>query len=159
LDEITPEIPLAPAPPPSPPAPRLPFRLPAEYYASPERNPVLPRAVPYGCGITALVFLATLFVFGWLVSGERGGRAMAALFGMMQSEIDGQFTKDVPAADRKEFDAQFDRLRERIAKRQAKLARLQPFLEKLRNASMDEKITPEETKALIEGLHQVNQSQ
>ena len=148
----------APEPPP-PPVPRLPFRLPAEYYAVPERAPVLPRAVPFGCGIAAVVFLAAMFVFGWLVAGERGGRAMAALFGMMQSEVDGQFTKDVPAADKKEFDVQFDRLRERIGKGQAKLARLQPFLEKLRNASMDEKITPEETKALIDGLRQINQSQ
>ncbi len=151
MDEITPEIPLAPAPPPPPPVPRLPFRLPAEYYASPERNPVLPRAVPYGCGAAALVFLIALFVFGVLVD-----RFMPWLFGFMQSEIDGQFTKDVPAAQKAEFDAQFTELRARMKSRRVNLKRLQPFLEKMRNASIDERITPDETRTLIEALREVN---
>ena len=53
----------APPEPPPPPAPRLPFQLPAEYYASPERRPpALPRAVPFGCGTAAIVFLIVFFV-------------------------------------------------------------------------------------------------
>lgn len=147
----------APEPPP-PPAPRLPFRLPAEYYASPERAPVLPRAVPIGCGIASIVFLLAFGALGVLLSGNGGGRIMASLFGMMQSEMDGQFAKDVPAADKKEFDAQFDTLRSRVAAGRVNLQRLQPFLEKMRNASMDEKVTPEETKALIEALRVVNKA-
>ena len=120
---------------------------------------MLPRGVPFGCGIAALVFLIVFFVFGWLVSGERGGRAVAALFGMMQSEADGQFAKDVPAAEKKEFDDEFSVLRERIGKGHTKLARLQPFLEKLRNASMDEKITRDEARALTEALREINRAQ
>jgi len=145
-----------PAPAPEPPPPSLPFRLPADYYASPERNRVFPRAVPIGCGSAAAVFLIALFAAGALVSGDRGGRLVARFFGMMQSEIDGQFTKDVPAARRAEFDAQFNELRHRLETGRAKLTTLQPFLETMRDASMDEKITPEETKKLIDGLHEVN---
>ena len=148
-----PETASEPAPPAPPPAR---FRLPAAYYASPERTPVFPRAVPYGCGAAAIAFLLVVFVAGALLSGDRGGRLMASLFGVMQSEIDGQFTKDVPPAQRAEFDAQFNELRTRLKTGRAKLATLQPFLEKMRNASIDEKITPEETKALIDALHEVN---
>lgn len=143
-----PEMAPAPAPPP--------FRLPAEYYAAPERVRAFPRAVPFGCGAAAALFLVVLFAAGALVSGDRGGRLMASLFGIMQSEIDGQFTKDVPAAQRAEFDAQFHQLRKRLETGRAKLATLQPFLEKMRDASMDEQITPEETRRLIDALHEVN---
>jgi hypothetical protein len=146
----------APEPPP-PPAPRLPFPLPAEYYASPERKPpIVPRALPFGCGAAALAFLIVFAVAGAMVSGDRGGRLVGRLFGTMQSEADGQFTKDVPAAQRAEFDAQFKELRARVTSGHAKLSRLQPFLEKLRDASMDERITPEETKTLIEALRAAN---
>lgn len=144
-----------PAPPP-PPAPRLPFRLPAEYYASPERVPVLPRAVPFGCGAAALAFLILFIVAGAMVSGERGGRLVGWFFATMQNEADAQFAKDVPAAQRAEFDAQFKELRAHVTSGHAKLARLQPFLEKLRNAQMDEHITPEEAKTLIEALRAAN---
>ena len=144
-------------PPPPPPRPRLPFPLPAEYYATPERKPaIVPRGVPMGCGGAALAFLVLFGVAGAMVSGERGGRLMAWFFATMQSEADGQFTKDVPAAQRKEFDAQFEQLRANVAARRVKLARLQPFLETLRNSSMDDKITPDETKALIDALRAVN---
>jgi len=62
LDEMMPQAAPAPEPPP-PPAPRLPFRLPADYYASPEPPPrVFPRAVPFGCGMAAIVFIVVLFV-------------------------------------------------------------------------------------------------
>ena len=152
MDETIPE----PAPAPEPPPPSLPFRLPADYYASPERTRVFPRAVPIGCGSAAALFLIVLFAAGALVSGDRGGRLMGSLFGMMQSEMDGQFTKDVPAADKAAFDAQFNELRHRVETGRAKLSTLQPLLEKMRDAGMDEKITPEETKRLIEALRGVN---
>ncbi len=117
---------------------------------------MFPRAVPFGCGSAAAVFLVVLFIAGALVSGDRGGRLMASLFAIMQSEIDGQFTKDVPAADKAEFDAQFNELRHRLETGRAKFKTLQPFLEKMRDASMDEKVTPDETKRLIAALHEVN---
>jgi hypothetical protein len=154
VDETIPEA--APPPEPAAPPPSLPFPLPAEYYAVPERTRMFPRAVPFGCGSAAAVFLIVLFIAGALVSGDRGGRLMSKLFAVMQSEIDGQFTKDVPAADKAEFDAQFNELRHRLETGRAKFKTLQPFLEKMRDASMDEKITPEETKRLIAALHEVN---
>ncbi|HEY6137707.1 MAG TPA: hypothetical protein VI670_08085 [Thermoanaerobaculia bacterium] len=145
-----------PAPAPEPPPASLPFRLPADYYASPERNRLFPRAVPFGCGSAAAVFLVVLFAAGALVSGDRGGRLMSGLFATMQREIDGQFAKDVPQAQKAEFDAQFNELRHRLETGRAKMTTLQPFLETMRDASMDEKITPEETKRLIDALHEVN---
>jgi len=154
VDETMPEM--APESAPAPPPPSLPFRLPAEYYASPERTRVFARAVPFGCGSAAALFLVVLFVAGALFSGDRGGRLVSSLFAVMQSEIDGQFTKDVPAAQKAEFDTQFNELRHRLETGRAKLATLQPFLEKMRDASMDEKVTPEETRKLIEALRGVN---
>jgi len=152
VDETMPDLGTPPEPPPPPsPAPRPPFPLPAEYYASPERKPVLPRAVPFGCGAAAVVFLVVLFAFGAMAD-----RFMPWLFGYMQREADGQFTKEVAPAQRAEFDAQFNELRARMKSGRAKLKGLQPFLEKLRDASMDEKITPDEAKKLTDALHEVN---
>ena len=151
MDETMPDLAQAPEPATPPETPRRPFRLPAEYYASPERSPVLPRAVPFGCGAAALLFLIVLFV-----AGAMADRFMPWLFGYMQKEADGQFTKDVPAADRAEFDRQFSELQARLKSGRTKLTRLQPFLEKLRDASMDEHITPEETKKLNEALRELN---
>jgi hypothetical protein len=145
---------LAPPPPEPPPAPRprLPFRLPADYYGSPDAPPrVFPRLVPFGCGGAAIVFLVLLFG-----AGMTADRFMPALFGYMQSEIDGQFTKDVPAAQRAAFDKEFSTLIARMRNGKAKMAGLQPFLEKMRDASMDDKITPEETKAMTDALRQIN---
>ena len=138
--------------PPSVPPPRLPFRLPADYYGSPDAPPrVFPRLVPFGCGSAAIVFL--VFLFG---AGMTADRFMPSLFGYMQSEIDGQFTKDVPPAQRAAFDKEFSTLIARMRSGKAKMAGLQPFLEKMRDASMDEKITPEETKAMTDALRQIN---
>jgi hypothetical protein len=144
---MMPDAAAAPEPPP-PPAPRLPFRLPADYYASPDAPPrVFPRAVPFGCGTAAIVFIVALFV-----AASMADRFMPWLFGYMKSEVDGQFTKDVPAAQRAEFDKEFSDLIARLRTGKAKVAGLKPFLEKLRDASMDDKVTPEETKQLIDAL-------
>jgi acetate kinase len=66
VDETMPELGSPPEPPP-PPAPRLPFRVPADYYATPERAPVLPRFVPFGCGTAAIVFIVALLAFVALI--------------------------------------------------------------------------------------------
>jgi hypothetical protein len=151
LDEIMPDMAPPPEPPP-PPAPRLPFELPAEYYASPERRtPALPRVVPFGCGTAAIVFLIVFFV-----AGMYSDRFMPWLFGYLQSEMDGQFTKEVTAAQKGEFDAQFKELRARLKSGRASLNRIQPLLKKITDATIDERITPEETKALTDTLREMN---
>jgi hypothetical protein len=150
LDEITPDIVVAPEPPP-PPAPRLPFRLPAEYYESPGRTPVIPRTVPFGCGAAAVVFLIALFI-----AGTFADRFMPWIFGFMQNEIDGQFTKDVTAAQKAEFDAEFNTLRVRMKSGRANLKRLQPLLQKITETTSDDHVTPAETQTLIEALREAN---
>jgi hypothetical protein len=143
LDEIMPEM---------APAPRLPFEIPAEYYASPERRaPALPRVVPFGCGTAAVVFLIVFFV-----AGMYSDRFMPWLFGYLQSEMDGQFTKDVSAAQKAEFDAEFKTLRAGLKSGRASLNRVQPLLKKITDTTIDERVTPEETKALIEALREAN---
>src|SRR5438046_9875238 len=137
---------------PSPPAPRLPFQLPAEYYAAPERRPpALPRAVPFGCGTAAIVVLIVFFV-----AGMYSDRFMPWLFGYLQSEMDGQFTKDVTAAQKAEFDAEFKELRAGLKSGRANLQRIQPLLKKITDATIDERITPEETKALTDAPREMN---
>jgi hypothetical protein len=147
--------PLEETPPPARPA--LPFRLPAEYYAAPERPPaIFPRAVPLGCGTASLVFLIVFFAGGAVVSRGGGGVFMDWLFGKMQSEIDGQFTKDVPAAQRAEFDARFHQLRARIKNQHADFKRLQPLLRKISETTGDNKVTPDEAKSLTDALRDAN---
>jgi hypothetical protein len=151
LDEIMPDLAAPPEPPP-PPAPRLPFELPAEYYASPERRrPALPHAVPFGCGTAAIVFLVVFFV-----AGMYSDRFMPWLFGYLHSEMDGQFTKEVTAAQKAEFDAQFKELRAGLESGRVKLQRIQPLLKKITDATIDERITPEETKTLTDALREMN---
>ena len=149
LDQTTSDF-TAPAPPP-PPAPRLPFRLPAEYYASPERHPVLPRAMPFGCGGAAILFLVVLFT-----AGANADKFMPELFGVLQTQLDTQFTKDVTPAQRAEFDREFDTFRARMEHGRANLAAARPFLEKMRDATIDERITPAEAKELTEALRKAN---
>lgn len=144
-------------PPPPPVRPALPFRLPAEYYSSPDRPPaIFPRAVPMGCGTASLVFLIVFFAGGAVISRGGGGVFMDSLFGKLQSEIDGEFTKDVPAAQRAEFDAQFNRLRARLKGQHADFKRLQPLLRKISETTGDSKVTPDEAKSLTDALRDAN---
>jgi hypothetical protein len=148
LDETMPDPAAAPEPPPPPRAPRVP----AAYYASPALPPpVFPRGVVFGCGSASIVFLVVLFV-----CAAYADRFMPAAFELMQSEIDGQFTKEVPAAQRAAFDKEFSTLIARMRQGKAKVAALRPFLEKMRDAGADEKFTPEETKALTDDLRKLN---
>jgi hypothetical protein len=151
LSDLTPDI--APAPPPER---SLPFRRPADYYSSPERVPVLPRGVPYGCGSASILFLLLIFSAGAFVSEGRGGALMEMMFAKLQSEIDGQFTKDVPTEQRAAFDTEFNRLRARVKTQKADFTRLQPLLRKITETTSDNKVTPDEAKQLTDALRDAN---
>ena len=147
-------IPSAPEP------PSLPFRRPADYYAAPlsDVRPIVPRWAPFGCGTASLVVIVVLFGAGILAGGGKGGSIFATLFGTMQDEIHGMFTKEVTAADKSLFDAEMKTLRGNLAGGKVSIDRLQPLLHAIRDASMDSKITPEEAKKLTSAAHEVNSS-
>jgi len=144
---------------PSAPEPRsLPFRRPADYYAAPasEVRPIFPSWVPYGCGAASLVVILILFIGGSLAAGAKGGSLFATLFGTMQDEMRGMFTKEVTAAQKNAFDAEMNALRANIASGKVSLDRLQPFLHSIRDASMDSKITADEATRLTESARAIN---
>ena len=141
-----------------PPPPALPFRRPADYYAAPpgEAPPLFPRWVPFGCGAASLLAIVVLFIGGALAGGGKGGGIFATLFGTMQSEIHGMFTKDVTPAQKAAFDAEMNALRGNLGAGKVSIDRLQPLLRAIRDASVDNKVTPEETERLTRAAHEVN---
>jgi hypothetical protein len=149
LSDITP---LAPEPRP------LPFRRPADYYAAPPSDvrPLFPRWVPLGCGTASLIILAVLFGAGGFAASGKGSAIFAALFGTMQDEMHGMFTKDVTPADKAAFDAQMNALRGNLSHGKVSMDRLQPLLHAIRDASIDSKITPDEARKLTAAAHDVN---
>lgn len=134
-------------------AERLPFVRPAEYYETPERTRVLPKWLPMGCGIASIAFLIIIFITGAFLARGGSGRLLDKVFGQMQSEIDGQFTKDVSAAQRQAFDTEMNALRAQIRASRLNLDKMQPMLRTIREVSDDDKITPDEAKQLTEAVH------
>lgn len=144
---------------PSPPEPHsLPFRRPADYYAAPlsELRPLFPRWVPFGCGAASLLAVLILFGAGAVAGSGKGGSIFATLFGTMQEEIDGMFTKDVTPAQKSAFDAEMKALRGHLADGKVSMDRLQPLLHAIRDASLDNKVTPAEAAQLTQAAHEVN---
>jgi hypothetical protein len=144
---------------PSAPGPRpLPFRRPADYYAAPlsEVRPIFPPWVPYGCGAASLLVIVLLFVAGSLAGSGKAGSLIAALFGTMQDEIRGIFTREVTVGQQKVFDGEMTALRRNLEKGYVSMDRLQPLLHAIRDASIDSKITPEEAKMLTKAAHDLN---
>ena len=142
----------------APDPPSLPFRRPADYYAAPlsEVRPIFPRWVPFGCGSASLVVIVVLFGAGIFAGSGKGGSIFSWMFGMMQDEMHGMFTKEVSAADKSLFDAEMKTLRGNLSAGKVSIDRLQPLLHAIRDASIDSKITPEEAKTLTAAAHQVN---
>ena len=144
---------------PSAPEPRpLPFRRPADYYAAPlsDVRPIFQRWVPYGCGATSLLVIVVLFVAGSFAGSGKAGSLFAALFGTMQDEIHGMFTKDVSAVEKTTLDGEMKALRHNLEKGHISIDRLQPLLHAIRDASIDSKITPDDVKTLTNAAHELN---
>ena len=97
LDEIIPGA----SPPPS-----LPFRRPADYYATPvgDAKPLFPRWVPYGCGIASIVLIVIVFAGGYFAVHGGMGQLLAFMFGSMHDEVARMFTKDVSPAQKAAFE-------------------------------------------------------
>lgn len=144
-------------PPPEPP-PALPFQRPSDYYTTPigHRRRLFPRWVPFGCGAASLVFIAALFVMGGLVASGKLGGIFELVFGQLQTEMQGQFTKDVTPAQKAAFNAEMKALLDRLHENKVPPDRLQPMMKVVRQVSGDEKIDGREVERVIAAIREVN---
>jgi len=145
---------------PTAPEPRpLPFRRPADYYSAPlsEVRPIFPRWVPFGCGAASLVAVLVLFAGGAVAGSGKGGALFATLFGAMGDEIKGMFAKDVTAPQKTAFDAEMKTLRANLAGGKVSIDQLQPLLQGIRDASMDNSVSGAEAERLTRAARDVNE--
>lgn len=146
------------APAPAPPVPEpepLPFRRPADHYASDAPiRPLVPRGVSLGCGWAALALVILIFALG--AFAPRMTSIIDLVFGRLQDEIAHSFTRDVTPAQKSAFNGEFGTLRARLRGGQARLDRLQPLLKTISDVSGDEKVTPPEADRLIGAIRDAN---
>ncbi len=127
------------------------FRWPSDYYSLATPNRVLPQWAPFGCGAVAIVVLVIVFAGGAFLSSGGFTDFMDFAIGMSVSEMKGQYANDVSAAQKKSLDEEIERMRKNLREGRIALPAIQPFLELLRQAASDKKITVEET-ANLEGI-------
>jgi hypothetical protein len=144
--------------PPEPAADPLPFRRPADYYATPgsDRRPLFPKWVPIGCGWAALLFVVLLFVAGALA--PKSGSALDWVFGKIETDMTPHFTKNVTPTQKAAFAAEMKTLRASAKAGKLKLDKTQTFLKLCTDVDSDEKIDPAEADKLIAAVRDVNRS-
>lgn len=158
MDDITPHEFQPVEPPPAPAADLLPFRRPADYYATPGSHlrPLFPRWVPLGCGWASLVFVVVLFVAGTLA--PRSGSILDMLFGKIQDDLAQHFARDVTPAQRAAFAAEMKTMRAAARDGKLKLDKTQTFLRLATDLDSDEKVDHAEADKLIAAVRNVNRS-
>jgi hypothetical protein len=132
------------------------FVWPADYYSAPAAAPILPRWAPFGCGAAALVVLIIVFAGGAFLSSGGFLDLMDFVIGMTASEMKGHYAADVPSAQRKSLDDEVVLLRKNLREEKASVVQLQPFLERLQDASADKKITTQEVTLLQDIAKRIN---
>jgi hypothetical protein len=131
------------------------FVWPAEYYSTTVRAPILPKWAPFGCGGVAVLVLIVVFTGGAFLSSGGFIDLMDFVIGMTASEMKGQY-HEVPAAQQKSLDEEVVLLRKNLREEKVSMVNLQPFLERVRDASADRKITTEETELLVDVARRIN---
>jgi hypothetical protein len=156
MDEFNQTAPPAEAQPPEPAADSLPFRRPADYYATPDSNlrALFPKWVPAGCGWASLVFIVLLFIAGALA--PKSGAALEWVFGKMETDMTPHFTKAVTPVQKAAFAAEMKTLRASAKAGKLKLDKTQTFLKLATDVDADEKIDPAEADKLIAAVRDVN---
>jgi hypothetical protein len=112
--------------------------------------------VRIGCGWTALAILVIGFAAGAVVVRTGVGRLMDMLLGTMEGEIVGMYGKDVVPAQRAAFEAEMAKLRANLRAEKVSVAKLDPVMSDLRDASSDKVITPAEIVKLTQTLREAN---
>lgn len=136
--------------------PKRAFRWPADYYSSATPNPVLPQWAPFGCGAAAVVVLILVFAGGALISSGGFNDFMDFAIGMSVSEMKGQFTADVTAAQKKSLDDEIKQMSKNLREKKISIQSMQPFLQRLRDVTSDSKVTAAEAAALQGVARKVN---
>ena len=92
------------------------------------------------------------------IFASRGGvgRVMDILLGMMQREMTGFYSADVPPASRQALESELDSLRANIRAERVPLANLDPVMSTLRAATEDRKITNAEVEDLRRKIREAN---
>jgi hypothetical protein len=132
------------------------FLWPAEYYSGPLRPPVLPQWAPFGCGAAAVVVLILVFAGGAFLSSGGFIDVMDFAIGMSASEMKGQYAAEVTAAQRKALDDEVALMLKNFREEKISVVQMQPFLESLRNASGDRKVTAPEAESLQGIVRRIN---
>jgi hypothetical protein len=124
---------------------------PADYYSSATPKAVLPQWATFGCAAAALVVLALVFL-----AGAFSEEIMHLAISLTVSEMKGQYAADVPAGRKTSLNAEADQLLQNLTDKRVAIARIQPFLESLRHATADRKITAPEAAQLETVARNIN---
>lgn len=139
----------------NPPAKRA-FQWPAGYYSSAMPKPVLPQWAPFGCGAASVVVLILVFAGGALLSSGGFIDFMDFAVGMSVTEMKGQFTADVSAAQKKSLDDETKQMSRNLRAGKVSIQAMQPFLQSLRDVTSDSKVTPAEAATLQAVARKIN---
>lgn len=124
------------------------FVWPADHYAAPTPESVLPRGVTFGCGAASVVALLLVFAGGIFLS--RGGLVdlMDLVFGMSMGEVRGMYTADVTPSQKKDLENSVESLRAGLREGKVSVAKLDPVLQSMRKSMADKKMQPAEVDLL-----------
>jgi hypothetical protein len=131
---------------------------PADYYSLPTPAPVLPQWATFGCGAAATVILIIVFAGGAFLASGGFMELMDFGIGITVSEMKGQYAPDVSAARKKSLEAEVARVRKNMRDETISLVGMQPFLDRLREASSDQKVTSQEAAGLEAVARKLNAS-
>lgn len=137
--------------------PKRMFLRPADYYSAVAPKAMLPQWAPFGCGAVAVVILIIVFAGGAFLTSGGFTDFMDFAVGMSVSEMQGQYAKDVPAAQKKSLDDEIARVRKNLRENKISVTQLQPFLVTLRDAVGDQKVTAPEVRQLETVARKINE--
>jgi len=137
------------------PSPRR-FTLPADYYSSPTPAPRAPKGLVFGCGAASLVALLGVFAGGAFLSGGGMYTLMDFVISTTRGEMRGQYTADVTAAQKDALDEELDTLLENLRAKKIAITSLDPTLQAMRGASIDQKLTHDEVDAIVAAAKKAN---
>jgi hypothetical protein len=132
------------------------FVWPAEYYSSATPPAVLPQWAPFGCGIASVIILIVVFAGGAFLASGGFLDLMDFAIGMSVSEMKGQYAPDVSATRKTSLEAEVKRMQKNMREEAISIVTMQPFLEKLREAGSDKKVTEKEAAELEAIAKKVN---
>lgn len=132
------------------------FSWPADYYSAPASEPIVPVWAVRGCGGAALLALVLLFAGGAFLASGGFVDLMDLVLGMSVGEMKGMYGADVTAGQKAALESEIETMREGLRSGRVSVAALQPFLETLRTASGDSRITAEEAGRLRDAARTIN---